>query len=240
MYQSSWYHGDYFVVSGLKRFLNCAIANHVKKHSTVLDVGCGEQPLRTIIERRGGVYVGVDIEQNSSGSLSLVASATNLPVHDESYDVIICSEVLEHVHMPGQVLRELARVVKPAGHLIITTPFAYPLHEEPYDYNRLTNHQMQLYARENGLEIVVLEMTGNEIEVMATVWSNIFTRTRLLGYHFVFQRIWRKLSVGFVMIGNLAALVATVTVGRLLPQKYYLNTCSVLQKQPAAFPARYV
>ena len=57
-----------------------------------------------------------------AGSRGLVADACELPVRDESFDVVISSEMLEHTRMPRRALEELARVLRADGVLVLTTP----------------------------------------------------------------------------------------------------------------------
>src|SRR6266508_1350835 len=99
-----------------------------------------------------------------------------MPLVEQAFDVLFCTEVLEHVSDTYTAIQELARLVKPGGAIIITTPFAYPLHEEPYDFVRLTPYQISECAVRNGLEVKELKTSGNEVEVLATVWSNMWFR----------------------------------------------------------------
>jgi ubiquinone/menaquinone biosynthesis C-methylase UbiE len=69
------------------------------------------------------------IESVSQGSLmvsSIVADGTSLPFKDETFDAVICSEVLEHLENPKDVLAEVARVVKPGGKVGLSVPRTYP------------------------------------------------------------------------------------------------------------------
>ena len=57
-----------------------------------------------------------------------------LPINDESFDYVLCTEVLEHVPEPIKAIRELKRICKKGGKIIITAPFTSGLHQEPYHY----------------------------------------------------------------------------------------------------------
>ena len=54
---------------------------------------------------------------------------------DKSFDVVLCSEVLEHVPDPIQVIKELCRLIKPRGTLILTAPFCSLTHFAPYHFS---------------------------------------------------------------------------------------------------------
>jgi len=83
-------------------------------------------------------YVGVDI-QIQRGYVETVADASMLPFRGESFDVVISTEVLEHVKNWRAVVAEMVRVLKRGGLLVITTRSpGYPLHSYPYDFWRYT------------------------------------------------------------------------------------------------------
>jgi SAM-dependent methyltransferase len=62
----------------------------------------------------------------------------NLDLDDETFDVVLCTQVLEHVRRPHQALLEMARVLRPGGVLLMSTHGVYPFHPDPNDYWRWT------------------------------------------------------------------------------------------------------
>lgn len=66
-----------------------------------------------------------------------------LPFPDSSFEFILCTEVLEHLHTPHQAIAEMSRVLKPGGTLILTTRFVFPIHDAPHDYFRYTTYGLQ-------------------------------------------------------------------------------------------------
>jgi 2-polyprenyl-6-hydroxyphenyl methylase/3-demethylubiquinone-9 3-methyltransferase len=97
--------------------------------SRVLDAGCGYGLFSAAAARRGATVVSVDVgtrlvalARARSRGHGLVADACRLPARDESFDVVIASEMLEHTVEPLRVVAELARVVTVGGVLVITTP----------------------------------------------------------------------------------------------------------------------
>lgn len=92
------------------------------------------------------------------------ADAYQLPLADDTFDAIICSEMLEHVLDPIPVLCEAHRVLKADGILLICVPFLYRTHAEPYDYARYTDH----YWRKT---LASLGFTDIEIERQGLYWS---------------------------------------------------------------------
>lgn len=82
-------------------------------------------------------YVGIDIVAGP-GVDKLIKASEPLPFRDDTQDVIICTEVLEHVENPSKLIEEIERVVKASGLVLITVPFAIPIHGSPDDYWRFT------------------------------------------------------------------------------------------------------
>jgi SAM-dependent methyltransferase len=62
----------------------------------------------------------------------------------EEFDAIICLSVLEHLPDPAAAVDAMHRALKPGGSVLIGVPFAYPLHDEPADYWRFTEHGLRL------------------------------------------------------------------------------------------------
>lgn len=146
-------------IRGLDHCINDMVARYATGRT--LDVGCGAMPYRDRILRTADSYDGLDAEVRHP-DVRYVASATDMsPVEDASYDTVLCSEVLEHVDDPVLALREIARVVRPGGQVILSVPFLGRLHEEPYDFARYTEHGLRKLCGDVGLEIEAVEVTGS-------------------------------------------------------------------------------
>jgi len=94
-----------------------------------LDAGCGYGLFSAAAAARGAIVVGVDIGERlvartvaRAASRGVVTDACHLGLRDESFDVVISSEMLEHTDAPARALAELARVLRPDGMLVLTTP----------------------------------------------------------------------------------------------------------------------
>jgi SAM-dependent methyltransferase len=99
----------------------------------VLDVGCGSKPYRTLF---AADYTGVEVdttEMRERGHADFYYDGRNLPFAAGAYSTVLCNQVLEHVFEPDKFIAELARVVRPGGKLLLTVPFVWDEHEQPYD-----------------------------------------------------------------------------------------------------------
>jgi SAM-dependent methyltransferase len=103
----------------------------------VLDVGCGDRPYAQIFPGA----VGFDVPGNEHADLH--GSLESIPVEDGSFDVVLCLQVLEHVPDPAAAVRELHRVVRPGGRVLLSTHGVYPFHPNPDDLWRWTHQGLE-------------------------------------------------------------------------------------------------
>jgi SAM-dependent methyltransferase len=106
----------------------------------VLDVGCGDRPYERLLGDAAEV-VGFDVPGNVHADLH--GSIDAIPVDDASFDVVLCLQVLEHVPDPAAAVRELRRVVKPDGRVLLSTHGVYPFHPNPDDLWRWTDQGLE-------------------------------------------------------------------------------------------------
>ncbi len=131
----------------------------------VLDVGCGTKPYRGLFGPAVTGYVGLDRE-GPNAAPDVVGDAHALPFEDASFDAAVSFQVLEHVERPVECLREMARVVRAGGDVVVTVPGVWPDHEVPHDYWRFTRYGLEAAARAAGLELVELVPLGG-------LWSTL-------------------------------------------------------------------
>ena len=112
----------------------------------VLDAGCGDKPYYPFFAERSSEYVGVDANHPAA---DLHAPLESLPVEDASFDLVLCTQVLEHADDPAQVVRELRRVVKPGGRVLASTHGLQVYHPDPVDLWRWTHEGLRRLFAEN-------------------------------------------------------------------------------------------
>ena len=111
----------------------------------ILDAGAGELRFKPdcdhlqYVAQDFGQYEGTGDEGLQTGEwdnsrLDIISDITEIPVDDESFDAILCSEVFEHIPDAVAALNEFTRILRPGGILIITAPFASLTHFAPYHF----------------------------------------------------------------------------------------------------------
>ena len=127
----------------------------------MLDVGCGGQPYRDLFAPAVASCVGMD--RWDGPGVDVRGDAQAPPFCPGAFDTVLCSQVLEHLPEPGLAVAEMARVLKPGGHLIVTAPHIWGIHEEPHDYFRFTRYGLAYLMERAGLEVM-------EVRAMAGYW----------------------------------------------------------------------
>ena len=97
--------------------------------------------------------------------------ACSLKFENDFFDIIICSEMLEHFKEPQRAINEINRVLKKGGRLILTTRFVYPLHDVPYDYFRYTKYGLRELFKD--WKIDVLESESESLESIAILLQRL-------------------------------------------------------------------
>jgi SAM-dependent methyltransferase len=138
----------------------------------VLDAGCGGQPFRFVFETNSNSYSSCDASDPLGVVDHIAELDRELPrdlLGEQPFDFILCSEVLEHVLDWDTAFANLARLLAPNGRLLVTSPFVYVLHEQPYDFWRVTPHGIRALAERHQLSVVQLDSIGGSWDVIGTV-----------------------------------------------------------------------
>lgn len=127
-------------------------AHHL--HGRLLDVGCGRKPYECLL--RVEEYVGLDLESDRTRSVAAADhfyDGHRFPFVDASFDSVLCNQVLEHVFNPNEFVAEMHRVLKPGGRVVLTVPFIWDEHEQPFDYARYSSFGLRALFEQSGFAI---------------------------------------------------------------------------------------
>ena len=119
----------------------------------MIDYGCGEMPYRPLFQPHVERYTGCDLPDNSRADLHL-DDGYRLPIEDGGADVVLSSQVLEHVPNPGAYLAECGRVLADEGLLILTTHGVWRYHPHPRDLWRWTAEGLRDVIEESGFAVL--------------------------------------------------------------------------------------
>ncbi|HLB75292.1 MAG TPA: class I SAM-dependent methyltransferase [Sedimentisphaerales bacterium] len=144
-------------------------------HGKLIDVGCGSKPFKHIFTNIDSYY-GVDIVENSEADL--ICDVQKLEIEDNSADTILSTQVIEHVPEPNVLMREISRICKKGGIVLLTAPFLCRIHGEPHDFFRFTRFGLKHLFEKNGFEIIAIEQDGGFFHSM-TFLTNFYLKQEL-------------------------------------------------------------
>ncbi|GMU93854.1 MAG: hypothetical protein AMXMBFR4_29120 [Candidatus Hydrogenedentota bacterium] len=159
------------------------LVRHLKEggfhFDTVIDLGCGEGNSVDFFRALAphAKWVGVDIADSSEVALRKRADAEfrtydgiHIPAEDSSVDLVFCRQVFEHVRHPEPLLRQVHRVLRPGGHLVLSASFLEPFHSRsifgytPYGFHLLLETAgldlVELRPGVDGLTLMIRRLLG--------------------------------------------------------------------------------
>jgi SAM-dependent methyltransferase len=157
----------------------------------ILDIGCGSKPYSKLFENLGADYKGIDFEKYSLNKTfdkscpdyffpkdySTKFIISNLK--NNSFDSIVSFQVLEHHEKPEILFSEVNRLLKKRGYFFLTFPFIWCLHEEPFDYQRLTHYKILNLAKENGFKVIKIVKRGGALSSVSQILNTSLFNTKI-------------------------------------------------------------
>jgi SAM-dependent methyltransferase len=136
--------------------------SHIPRDALLLDAGAGEGRFKSFFSHTR--YIGVDLAigdtQWDYSSLDAISNLETLPFPPETFDAAVCTQVLEHVPEPQQVVNEISRVLKPGGTFFLSAPQSWHQHQKPHDYYRYTSFGLRYILEKSGLRVESIEPLG--------------------------------------------------------------------------------
>jgi SAM-dependent methyltransferase len=177
----------------LDRFIEA----HASSRPT-LDIGTQNGPYSAHFPNR----TGLDIKLGNG--VQIIGDAQALGIRDDSFEIVLCTEVLEHLPEPQHAIDEMFRVLVPGGQLLLTTRFLFPIHDAPHDYYRFTKYGLRHLLRR--FEIIELQEETDAVGTLAVLLQRLgmqaetLHRPRLRGLWLVWAQIVRRFS--FLITGE--------------------------------------
>ena len=150
----------------------------------LLDLGCGNVPLYGLYSSISPDPTCVDWGSSQHENIHLDVEADlskPLEFNDNTFNTVILSDVLEHIPEPEKLIKEVYRILKKDGRLIMNVPFYYWLHEQPHDFYRYTNFALERFSINAGFTIELLETTGGAPEILADIIAKNIASIPFLG-----------------------------------------------------------
>lgn len=156
---------------GLYEFLNKAYSK-IQPGEKVLTVGAGgrvNELLYEYADQNNFEVLSFDI--NKDKSPDILGDLCEYDFEENSFDTVVVSEVLEHLHAPHLGVDNVYKALKPGGLLIVTTPFIFPIHDKPYDYFRFTKYGLKHLL--SNFENVQVKEKNSSLEAIDVLWMRL-------------------------------------------------------------------
>lgn len=190
----------------------------------ILDVGCGTKPYLSFFNYRE--YIGLEFNtgiDSEKKEADYYYDGKTFPFENESFDSIICSQVLEHIFEPKEFLNEINRVLKPNGKILLTIPFVWDEHEQPFDFARYSSYGLIYLFEQSGFKVLKQDKSISNIAVIFQLLS---------GYFYKISHRKKTLKWLFTLIIIFPLNLLGMILGKILPNNYdlYLDNIILAQK----------
>ncbi len=138
------------------------VATSLPTGSSILDAGAGESIYKKFFSHCN--YKAIDLAVGESrwnyANLDYVGFLHEMPIENEMFDAVLCTQVLEHLEWPRESVKEMHRVIKPGGKLYMTVPMAQNEHQVPYDFFRYTSYGLESICKHAGFNDIKITPFG--------------------------------------------------------------------------------
>ena len=189
-----------------------------------LDVGCGTKPYEKFFSC--SKYIGLEIEttiNRENKNVDVFYDGGKFPFEDKKFDSIVTNQVLEHVFTPNEFLVEINRVLKKDGKLLLTVPFVWDEHEQPFDYARYSSFGLAHLINQHGFEIIESKKSINDFRIFAQLLNAYIYKTTQK------NKVIRQLFTFFVMS---VITILGILLSKILPKNndLYLDNIVLAKK----------
>jgi len=212
-------------------FARKALAKHISDLAVnitgkTLDIGCGKKPYEKLFNSTQ--YIGLEFdtpENRASKNADFFYDGNVFPFPEKSFDSAICNQVLEHVFTPDQFITEINRVLKDQGTLLLTVPFVWDEHEQPFDYARYSSFGLKSLLDRNGFDVIEQRKSLADIRVIFQLINAYLYKITETGNRFI------NLLIAIFLMSPLN--IMGVVLSKLLPTNHdlYLDNIVLAKKR---------
>lgn len=198
---------------------------------TLIDLGCGYLPYKNFLSGKVQKYDSLDLYPRTT-DVTYTGDIQDMRMVDENfYDTALCLEVLEHVADPFRACREISRILKSGGNLILSVPHLSRMHDEPHDYYRFTNYGIQVILGQAGFTILEIQDRGG---LFSFIGHQISTALLSLTWRIpILEQIAWLLNSWFIT--RLCFFLDT----NIIPNRIFAQGYSVVAKKPDILLGQY-
>jgi SAM-dependent methyltransferase len=199
--------GRWYITNFVKR-----VAISIRKDSLILDAGAGECVYKDLFSHC--IYKSIDLAIGESNwnytNLDYIGYLHEMPLENNTFDAVLCTQVLEHLEKPRESISEMYRVLKPGGRLLMTAPMSQNEHQIPYDFFRYTSYGIISLCRDAGFNSIKVSPFGGlwvrwayELPRALTIFPSsglIRKQPNLFGILFLPLRLFFRIFIYFLQV----------------------------------------
>lgn len=159
------------------------------RKSKILDVGAGDLRHKIdVFSLYGNRYFSIDVKKSGHKGFKnpdKFFDGEKIPYLSNSFDVVILTEVFEHVQNIDKLVLDIKRVLKKNGKLIFSVPFLWPEHEIPYDFRRLTSYGLKYYFKKKGFKILHYKKLNKGLNALGYIISSEMSKNNYKHNYFL-------------------------------------------------------
>ena len=165
----------YYVSIKLRKAYEAKVPLYLREGSkyNILDYGCGDKPYEYLFENHTEKYTGVDVGNNPRSDFT-IEPGEKLKFDNNQFDIVLSSQVLEHVKDVDLYLNECSRVLKTGGLLFLSTHGTWQYHASPYDYYRWTSLGLKTIISRHNFEVVDFVSVLGQLAVTSQLRLSFF------------------------------------------------------------------
>jgi SAM-dependent methyltransferase len=184
----------YWHLTSLRMRMEETIAQYLQDRSPALlvDYGCGNMPYRPLFEAHVERYLGIDLPGNDLADAHM-PDLHLAPVGSGEADVVLSTQVLEHVLDPQAYLREARRMLRVDGLLVLSTHGVWPYHPDPYDLWRWTGAGLRRTVEAEGFDVLSCRGVLGPAATALQLWQDAVYRGVRGFFRPLFTRLMQQL-----------------------------------------------
>jgi SAM-dependent methyltransferase len=160
-----------------------SLQQHLNRARTVLNIGSGSstrlaRPILNCIPKQASI-TNLDIKDYDE--VDIIADCHDIPLPECSTDVIVAFAVLEHLENPVKAAKEIERITKTGGYILLTVPFLQGYHADPNDFTRYTLYGLPTLF--SGSSVVISGVSSGPFSAIAWILRDILS----IGEKYTFQ-----------------------------------------------------
>lgn len=205
----------------MKKITRIKLREFIKNQATeekTLDIGSGDKNYINFFPN----ITTVDIDPDRKPEI--VADVCCLPFKDEEFGVVLCTEVLEHLPNPSMAIKEMQRVLKNGGKIILTTRFIFPVHDAPGDYYRYTKYGLKELFKEWHIEY--LQEETNSLETISVLLQRLIFQAKFNPNKLIKGFLWLLIKffnfLGHIKIKEFGNIKQNCPEKNILTSGYYM------------------